>query len=220
MWHKHPIVVIDFETTGVDAATCMPVEVAAARFEDGVCVRRSSLLCNPGIPIPEGASAVHKIFDANVANEPPPTVAIAAVMSGMLQWRRASEEVSYGAWLTAYNAPFDSVIFERFMGVESSQKGRWLDPLVWVRAVDKSVRGAGRHKLTAACERRGVALEAGEAAHRAQADAVLTGKLLWSADIFKRLGERTMVEVLDEQSRLAKQQNDEFAAYLARSGKT
>ena len=58
-WHQLSYVIIDFETTGVEPTECLPVEVAAVRLEAGKVVARHSSLINPGIPIPEGAQAIH-----------------------------------------------------------------------------------------------------------------------------------------------------------------
>jgi DNA polymerase III epsilon subunit-like protein len=216
MWHQHPIIIIDFETTGVDAATCVPVEVAAARFEAGKCVATKVALCDPGITIPLGASNVHGLFDADVAGAPPPEQAIFDVLSGLLEWRDVGDDFSYGPQLCAYNAPFDGTLFRRFAPttVKLSRTGLgWLDPLVWVRSQDKYERGKGRHTLTAACQRRGIVAQG---AHRAEADATMAGQLLWSADIQKRLGQRSLSDVLLEQEKLAAVQQAEFAAYQAK----
>jgi exodeoxyribonuclease X len=52
---------LDFETTGVDAKTAIPVEVALIGATEYI------RLINPGIPIPPETSAVHHIVDADVA---------------------------------------------------------------------------------------------------------------------------------------------------------
>lgn len=65
-----PLIVFDCETTGVDIARDRIVQIAAIRiYPDGqkdICHRR----INPTIPIPESASAVHGITDADVADCP------------------------------------------------------------------------------------------------------------------------------------------------------
>jgi DNA polymerase-3 subunit epsilon len=59
------VVYFDFETTGVDVKKDRIVSVAASCREE-----RFYSLVNPTIPIPAGASNVHKIFDEHVANAP------------------------------------------------------------------------------------------------------------------------------------------------------
>lgn len=61
----HPIFTIDFETTGVDAKTCEPVEVAmvADGFEFESFIK-------PNNPIPPETSAIHHITDEDVDGHP------------------------------------------------------------------------------------------------------------------------------------------------------
>lgn len=67
---KNPIVFLDLETTGVDAAKDRIVEIALVKvMPDGsrdVKTRR----INPGMPIPPGATAVHHITDEDVKDCP------------------------------------------------------------------------------------------------------------------------------------------------------
>ncbi len=60
------LVVYDTETTGVDNTTRI-VELASITILDGVMYEFVER-CNPGIPIPAGASAVHGIYDHDVAD--------------------------------------------------------------------------------------------------------------------------------------------------------
>jgi DNA polymerase III epsilon subunit-like protein len=55
----------DFETTGVDVKNDRIVSVAASCRDE-----RFYSLVNPTVPIPPGASNVHKIFDEHVTNAP------------------------------------------------------------------------------------------------------------------------------------------------------
>lgn len=57
------LVVLDTETTGIDAKTCKVVEIAL--YNPVVNVEYAALV-NPGIPIPPETSAVHHICDADV----------------------------------------------------------------------------------------------------------------------------------------------------------
>ncbi len=79
---------IDFETTGLPTkdtteAVCEIGWCDAVFYRDSVEVLApQSVLVNPGRPIPPIASAVHHITDAMVADCPPPTEAMAALMNG------------------------------------------------------------------------------------------------------------------------------------------
>lgn len=212
-WHELPVCVLDWETTGPDPSTCAPVELAAVRFEGGEPVDRYSALIDPGVPIPADATAIHGITDAMVARS-----------GDARQAWSGARSLLHGAIPCAYNAPFDRTILHRIMAdalddavpvrfLELQSAWPWLDPLVAVRDVDRFVRGTGRHKLTAACERRGIALEG---AHRATADAEAAGRLLYCADIRKALGEHTISEVLRRQEALRFAQDADFEAWRAK----
>lgn len=65
-----PIIFFDLETTGVNLQTDRIVEISVLKVHpDGTREVRTRRL-NPGMHIPEEASAVHGIYDADVANEP------------------------------------------------------------------------------------------------------------------------------------------------------
>jgi len=67
---NRPLAVIDLETTGKDAQTDRIVEVGVLKvFPDGRKVAHCRRI-NPGIPIPESATAIHGITDSDVADEP------------------------------------------------------------------------------------------------------------------------------------------------------
>lgn len=65
-----PLVSFDLETTGLDVDKDRIVEVSCIKLEpDGTRTARTRRL-HPGMPIPPGASAVHGITDADVADCP------------------------------------------------------------------------------------------------------------------------------------------------------
>lgn len=66
-----PLAFIDTETTGLRPDRDRIVELAVLRFESDGEVFERKRRYNPGIPIPEEASKVHKITDADVADELP-----------------------------------------------------------------------------------------------------------------------------------------------------
>lgn len=167
-WEEAPIVVIDVETTGVIPGLDAAVQVALVRFENRKVVGRFSTLVNPGPRgIPKEATAIHGITYKQVRDADAPfieTVFLNSDVRGLLK----------DAQPAAYNASFD----QRFVPASAFEDWTWpwLDPLIAVRAVDRYVRGEGRHKLEAACARRGIPLVG---AHDAAADAEATGKLLY-----------------------------------------
>ena len=67
---KNPIIFFDLETTGVDVSKDRIVEICYIKvWPNGNEVSRTMRI-NPGVHIPEQASAVHGIYDADVAECP------------------------------------------------------------------------------------------------------------------------------------------------------
>lgn len=164
-WEEAPIVVIDVETTGVVPGLDAAVQVAFVRFEKRKMVGRFSSLVQPGRAVPKEATEIHGITTYAVADAP--SIQTVILNSNV-------RELLKDAQPAAYNASFD----QRFVPAAAFEDWTWpwLDPLVAVRAVDRYVRGEGRHKLSAACARRGIPLVG---AHDAAADAEATGRLLY-----------------------------------------
>jgi DNA polymerase-3 subunit epsilon len=171
-WVSARFAVIDFETTGLDAEVERAVELAIVCFDGGQVVRTGHWLIDPGRPIPPEASAVHGIRDEDVAGKP----AFADLLPEVL-------EALEGRVPVAYNAEFD----RRFLHAEATRAGVvpndarppalrpdvvWIDPLVWVRELHKFEKGK---KLSDVAQRLGIILDN---AHRADADAVATGRVL------------------------------------------
>ena len=67
-----PLVSLDLETTGLDAARDRIVSIGAVRVQDGHVFTSATLdlLVRPGIPIPERSFSVHGISDELVADAP------------------------------------------------------------------------------------------------------------------------------------------------------
>jgi DNA polymerase-3 subunit epsilon len=163
-WDSVPIVMLDFETTGIRPGLDRAVEVGLARFEGGRLVAQLGSLLDPQMPIPADARRVHGIGDADVAGKPLVTEFFA---------RPDVAELLSGAQPAAYNAGFDRWFVPPWALADWTWP--WLDALPLVRVVDRWVRGAGRHRLSTACARHGVALAN---AHRADDDARAAGELL------------------------------------------
>lgn len=60
----------DLESTGVLPTSDRICEIAIVRVDCGAITSEWSTLVNPGVPIPAGATAIHKITDADVAGAP------------------------------------------------------------------------------------------------------------------------------------------------------
>jgi DNA polymerase-3 subunit epsilon len=98
-----PIVFFDLETTGVDPKTDRIVEVSILRVEADGNRDSKTRRVNPERPIPAGASAVHGIFDADVADAPT-----------FRQIAKGLAEMLEGADLSGFNvARFDIPLLDR-----------------------------------------------------------------------------------------------------------
>jgi DNA polymerase-3 subunit epsilon len=67
---KRPLVIFDLETTGVNIQSDKIVELAYIKIFPDNRIERKCMRFNPERPIPAEASAIHGIYDADVAGEP------------------------------------------------------------------------------------------------------------------------------------------------------
>lgn len=77
-----PMVVLDTETTGLDAARDRVIEIGAVRPVPGQPVTDDDViatLVNPGIAIPAASTAIHGLSDKDVADAPAFPLAMADI---------------------------------------------------------------------------------------------------------------------------------------------
>lgn len=67
---KNPIVFFDLETTGTNFVTDRIVEISYHKVSPNGREETKTIRVNPGMPIPKGASEIHGIYDADVADCP------------------------------------------------------------------------------------------------------------------------------------------------------
>ncbi|KOU13153.1 DNA polymerase III subunit epsilon [Streptomyces sp. WM6372] len=172
-WHGGVLIGFDLETTGTEPGESRIVTAAVVEVRAGEVRDRRGWLADPGIPIPEGASAIHGISTERAVAEGRPAREVADEVARSLveHWRR-------GAVVVAYNAAFDLTLLtaelarhglpslaERLGG--GRETGPVVDPLTIDRAVDRYRRG--KRTLEAVCGVYGVTLDS---AHDAGADAL------------------------------------------------
>jgi DNA polymerase-3 subunit epsilon len=177
-WYDGPMAAFDTETTGVDVEHDRIVS-AALVTQDAPEARPHIVrwLVNPGVPVPDGARAVHGLSDEflRVNGRRPGPV--------MEELGRALAERSAGAVpLVVMNAPFDLTLLDREL---RRHRGAPLDtylgpsPLCVLdpRVLDKYLDRyrKGRRTLTDLCAYYGVPLTD---AHDAAADAVASMRLV------------------------------------------
>lgn len=200
-WDTCPIVWLDFETTGLRPGLDRVVEVGLARFEGRKLVAELGARIDPGIPIPAEASAIHGITDADVEG--------AITIEDFFACTEPKAMLE-GAQPAAYNAPFDKWFCPP--SALADWTWPWLDTLSLVRHVDRYAKGAGRHKLEAACQRHGVALAK---AHSAQADARAAGELFFKL-AEDTLREQSMGELVCSMVKRTAEQWVDFNVWLAK----
>ena len=217
-WRSSRIAVIDTETTGTNAAIDRVVEVAAVIVENGEIVDRFGSLVNlgPGVEIPEAATAIHGITDADVRNAPP----FWSVSVDIVNFVRDTIPASY-------NARFDrAMLLGEFLRLNAQPmpeflaSNEWIDVLAWTRAHDPFARGTGRHKLTTVAARLGVEIGT---AHRALGDCETAARVLWkmqSATMHRESGVAIMPVEFEElqlhQRRLQAEKDADWHRYVIR----
>lgn len=67
---KNPIVFFDLETTGINIVTDRIVEISYLKVYPNGREESKTIRVNPEMPIPESSSAIHGIYDADVADCP------------------------------------------------------------------------------------------------------------------------------------------------------
>ena len=212
-WYEQNLVVFDVETTGVHPHDDRIVELGIARFERGQLVATWGTLLHPGRDIPEEASAIHGIRNADVAQSPRLIAAVPKLLA-----------LTRDAWPCAYNALFDRTFWTNelrgLVGLDLSGisvpmfdgRFQWIDPVVWVR---RKHGIWGGNKLGAACERKGISIES---AHRATDDAMATGRLLYAMAADNEIPPYTVFELLRRQEALDRAHDMERAAWFEKKG--
>ncbi|WP_213814783.1 exonuclease domain-containing protein [Glaciihabitans sp. dw_435] len=164
--------VFDLETTGIDIETSRIVSAHVGVLDStGALVERYDWLADPGVEIPEQATAVHGITTERARAEGRPAALVVAEIVDTL--RSLFER---GIAVTIYNAAYDLSLLNR----EAVRYGiaplvgpsPVIDPLVLDKAVDKYRKG--KRTLEAAALFYGVDLVG---AHDAAADAVAAGRV-------------------------------------------
>ncbi|WP_327065733.1 exonuclease domain-containing protein [Kitasatospora sp. NBC_01250] len=170
-WYEGPLASFDTETTGVDVEQDRVVSAALVlQAAPDAPVERLTWLVDPGVPIPEGARAVHGITDEQVrAHGRSPVVVTAEIARALAEQARA------GVPLVVMNAPYDLTLLDRELrrhrqsslaAVLADAELLVVDPRVLDKHVDRYRKG--RRTLTDLCAHYGIALAD---AHDASADA-------------------------------------------------
>lgn len=176
-WAEMPTLAFDVETTGIDTTNDRIVQVALIRIQPGQRPTARTWLINPGVDIPDEATAVHGITTEHAAayGADPGTV-LFEVTGSLAYW------MGRGFPTVVFNGAFDLSMLEHentrhHVDTLVSRLGHGkVGPIADVYVLDKHAepyRKGGR-KLTNLCDHYGV-IHTG--AHDATADALATARL-------------------------------------------
>lgn len=197
----------DLETTGINIATDRIVQIAVSYFHQGKIVQQHSQILNPQMPIPEGASAVHGVYDHHVIDQP----TFAEFLPRLIPHFRGeifksfSPPVLLGYNLISYDIPLFKSELKRCGHPESLIDLPALDLIPFARWYLRNQK----LKLTDLCKYFSVPLEQ---AHNALFDAKACGYLL---PLFAQAGflKKTVAETLAHQSELLVKTEEEYKRF-------
>ena len=157
-----PIVVLDFETTGLDTRNDRIIEIGAVKLADGHVTEDLSVLVNPGRLLSPKITEITGITDQMLKDQPPITEALPQLLSFIGDCP-----------IAAHNADFDYNILQSELRRQGIQR-EWtvIDTLTFARKLYPDMKS---HRLGVLCKRLGVSLKN---AHRAVHDATATAHCL------------------------------------------
>ncbi|PZU40085.1 MAG: DNA polymerase III subunit epsilon [Microbacterium sp.] len=207
--------VFDLETTGVDVEVDRIVSAHVGVVgPGGAVIEHASWLADPGIEIPEGATAVHGITTAHARKHGRPAREVVGEIVNRLR-----DLFTAGIPVVAYNAPFDFSMLKyeaQRLGIAPIlSPAPVIDPLVVDKTFDRYRRG--KRTLDAVAAHYEVLLEA---AHDASADAIAAGRVAQA--IAARFADRlpaTGAELHTRQIAWARAQAESLSEYFIRIGR-
>ncbi len=157
-----PIIVLDFETTGLNPAQDRIIEIGAVRLRAGQIEDSFSMLVNPGFPLPAVITQITGIKDADLMDAPTAEQALPQLMAFIGD-----------APLAAHNAAFDTAFLENELArLGQARHFTRLDTLFFAQKLYPDRKS---YRLAAVCKMLGISLKN---AHRAVHDATATAQVL------------------------------------------
>ncbi|MEV8268138.1 3'-5' exonuclease [Microbacterium sp. NPDC076911] len=211
----HVVGVFDLETTGIDVSADRIVTAHVGLLDaTGAVVRARDWLADPGIKIPEGATAIHGISTRHARNEGRPAP---EVVAEVVQELRALLDA--GIPVVAYNAPYDFSLLKfealRHGIAPITDPSPVIDPLVVDKAFDRYRRG--KRTLEVVAQHYAVRLDG---AHNASADAIAAGRVAQAiAERFATQLPGTLDELHTQQVGWARSQALSLTEYFIKIGR-
>lgn len=219
-WVDSPRFGFDTETTGVDPTQVRLVTAAIVTRDSAGTDEVSTWLADPGVPIPEAATAVHGISTERAQRDGRP---IAEVLEEVAS--RIAQLWSQGAVMIAYNVGYDLQVLMHELerhGLPSLQErcvggfGAVADPLVLDRALDRYRKG--KRTLEVTCD--AYCIRPQENLHTAECDVITTLDVLQAiVEKYPELRDFTARELLAYQREQHAQWAQSFNAYMERQGR-
>ncbi|MHC1786235.1 MAG: PolC-type DNA polymerase III [Christensenellales bacterium] len=159
---EDPVVVLDFETTGLNTRQDRIIEIGAVMLQAGRIVDNFSMMVDPGIPLPPLITQITGITDAMLLGQEKAESALPKLMAFIGDCP-----------LAAHNAAFDCAILESELGrLGQHYRPVQIDTLFFAQKLYPQLK---RFRLSAVCKYLGVSLKN---AHRAVHDATATAQIL------------------------------------------
>lgn len=209
-WHEQIRAGFDLETTGKNPTTALTVTATIVMVDgSGAPASSAEWLIDPGVPIPEEASAVHGVTTARAQAEGMPAVqGVTEILETLRDLFRA------GIPVIAFNGVYDFTVMDREArrhGLQPLDPGPVIDPFVLDKQMDRYRKG--KRTLSAVSEHYGVSLEN---AHTSAADALAAVHV---ADALARTYDELRIEpaqLHSLQTRWKAEQSADFEEYLRR----
>ncbi|MFJ6652537.1 3'-5' exonuclease [Microbacterium sp. NPDC091313] len=207
--------VFDLETTGVDVAHDRIVTAHVGVLDaDGAVLSARDWLADPGVVIPDGASAIHGITTARARAEGRPAAVVVGEVIDALAGLFAA-----GMPVVAYNAPYDFSLLKhealRHGLAPLYSPGPIIDPLVVDKRYDRYRRG--KRTLSVVAAHYAVRLEG---AHEASADAIAAGRVAQAlAERYAAWLPDSVAELHTRQIGWARSQAESLTEYFVRIGR-
>ena len=182
-----PIVVLDFESTGLNTAKARIIEVGAVKLVEGTVTETFQQLVDPEEALPPKITEITGITDANLQGQPKAETVLPKLL-----------EFIGDAPLAAHNASFDvNLLKSELKRLNLHWNGPVLDTLTYARKLYPKLKS---FRLGALCKHLGVSLKN---AHRAVHDAAATAQCL--ARMFAETRERYPEVMIDRELNAALQ---------------
>lgn len=214
-WWEGRLIAFDLETTGLDVEEARIVTATVAAVGGGVATEIVTLMADPGIPIPEEASAVHGVTTERARAEgSDASYVVSKIVSTLEALLNAAEA------LVGFNMRYDLTILDRecrryfIRPLQDRGELRVIDGLVLDKHLDPYRKGSRR--LEAVCEHYRCRLDG---AHDSAHDALAAARVAYRIGQTTELGHMTAKGLHDAQIEWAAEQARSLRDYFRQQGK-